>query len=110
MKRESKAIKEFRRRARRSAQEAPGNSAPPSCMYWIRHCDAMLIIAAIDGSVQSPKIPADLQKRFTGIRDLLAKQWIKYDQADTPPANTKLEARMKALDALIHGRAAEPTE
>lgn len=68
---------------------------PPDCLYWIKHFEMGLILAAL---VRIKPADADVQKYARLLCKKLAKQWLAYDRAAgaDAPANVRSSIRKMA--------------
>jgi hypothetical protein len=63
-------------------------SGEPDCMYWLKHQEAALLVAILDGVVQTPKLGMDAKRHMRRLLTKVAMQWVKYDRLEdhkSPP-------------------------
>lgn len=74
----SKIVDVFRERAAKlKGASVPGE---PDCMYWLKHHEAMLIGAVLDGASNAPTLDAGVRRAIRGLLTKVATQWLKYDK------------------------------
>lgn len=74
-------MKEFRRRVRKhSGSPNPGEA---DCMYWLKHFESGLIVAALGHMAELEAWPVSARKLCQQLQTKVAKQWIKYDASDS---------------------------
>ncbi len=80
MKKYDRILKEFRNGAASHMGEevTPGE---PSCMYWMKHQEAALIVAALLHSSQRGDLPSTLLKWYYTLAVKIALQWNKYERS-----------------------------
>jgi hypothetical protein len=87
-------MNEFRRRVK-ARLEGPNEdlSDTPDCMYWLKHHEAALVIAAIHYAGRNPEIPPSIAKVHDQIMKKVAQQWNEYDRLED-----KIESRIEKIE------------
>lgn len=77
--RNTAALREFERRIDAHRGES-FDEGEPDCMYWMKHHEAALVIAALNDSGCRADLPLEILNWFNRLKGKLAHQWIKYDR------------------------------